>query len=335
MRRGLALAALLAACGTPSGAPPERALERPASDAPASERALERPASDVPAPPRRGPERSASEGPALPDSAPTRGRPGPWTEERVLENAAYDEPGAPSVIVHAPPGFDPGRPLRLVVFLHGYSGCARVLVGIGSVACKDGGPPRPGWDLAGRFDEAGSDALFVVPQLAFLRREGDPGRFAREGGFRAFVGELLAALEGPLAGARLEDVERVSLLAHSAGFESAMAILGRGGIEVNDVVLFDALYAGTAVFARWVAGDPGRRLVSLYTGGGQPARQSRRLAGLLRGSMGEGVVYDREGPLPEVVREFRVVIARSPARHGEVPARHLAALLPALGLSGR
>src|SRR5690606_25644275 len=33
-----------------------------------------------------------------PEPAGTRG---PWTEERTLESAPYDEPGAPSVIVHA------------------------------------------------------------------------------------------------------------------------------------------------------------------------------------------------------------------------------------------
>ena len=262
---------------------------------------------------------------------------GPWTEERTLESAAYDEPGAPSVVVHAPPAFDPARPLRLVVFLHGWSGCARVLVRAGSIACKDGDRAREGWDLAGRFDEAGTDALFVVPQLAFLTRDGNPGRFLERGRFRRFVEELLTALASQLGpGKALADVESVTLLAHSAGFETALAILARGEIEVRNVVLFDALYAGVEPFGEWALARDDRRLVSLYTGSGRTARQSRRLALRVQAHLSEpAVAFDRDGPLPSLVRDARIVIARSPAPHGEVPARHIGELASPLGLSAR
>ncbi len=262
---------------------------------------------------------------------------GPWTEELTLASAAYDEPGAPSVIVHAPPSFDPARPLRLAVFLHGWSGCARVLVHAGSIACREGDRPREGWNLAGRFDEAGSDALFVVPQLAFLQRSGHPGRFLERGRFRRFIEELLGALAPRLGpGKTLADVESVTLLAHSAGFETALAILAHGETEVRHVVLFDALYAGVEPLAEWALAGADRRLVSLYTGGGRTARQSRRLALRLQARLGSpAVAFDRDAPLPSLVRDARIVVARSPAPHGQVPARHLPELLTPLGLSTR
>ena len=53
-----------------------------------------------------------------------------------LKSAAFRTPGAPSVIVHAPPGFDPRAPLHLVVFLHGYNGCVNVLMARGVSRCK-------------------------------------------------------------------------------------------------------------------------------------------------------------------------------------------------------
>jgi pimeloyl-ACP methyl ester carboxylesterase len=265
-----------------------------------------------------------------PAAAPAGVR-GPWTEERTLESAAYEEPGAPSVIVHAPPAFDPARPLRLAVFLHGWSGCARVLVHSGPLACKDGDRAREGWDLGGRFDEAGTDALLVVPQLAFLTRNGNPGRFLERGRFRHFVEELLTELAPQLGpGKALADVESITLLAHSAGFETALAVLARGEIEVRNVVLFDALYAGVEPFGEWALARDDRRLVSLYTGSGRTAQQTRRLARRL-----EVPVHDGDRPLTALVREARVVIARSPAPHGEVPARHMAELLSPLGLSAR
>lgn len=276
----------------------------------------------------------APQAPSAPAVEPQRGERGPWTRELRLESAAFAEPLAPSVVVHAPPAFDPARPLRLVVFLHGWSGCARVLVGEGAIACRDGDGAREGWALARRFDESGADALFVVPQLAFLERSGSPGRFAEAGRFRAFVEEMLAAL--PLGEASLARVESVALLAHSAGFETALALVARGGVAIDAVVLLDALYRGVPPFTDWVAAAPERRLVSLYTGGGRTASQSRMLAARARALLGaEAVAVDEAGSLPELVRSRRVVIARSPAPHGAVPARHIPELLGALGLLGR
>ena len=54
-------------------------------------------------------------------SVPARAQ---WTESVTVKHAAYGVAGAPSALVHAPAGFDASRPLHLVVFLHGYIGCA-------------------------------------------------------------------------------------------------------------------------------------------------------------------------------------------------------------------
>lgn len=277
---------------------------------------------------------------AAPARAPRAALPGgPWTEELVLDHAAYPIARAPSVVVHAPPTFHPARPLRLVIFLHGWTGCARQLVTFGEVACRDGDRPREGWALAARFDEGGSDALLVVPQLAFLRRDGRPGRFGEPGHFRSFLNEMLARLHGRLGDVDLSDVESISLLAHSAGFETALAVLHRGAVDelVRHVVLFDALYRGVGPFSAWVAADPaGRRLVSIHTGSGRTASQSRMLvARASRVAELEVVSRDTEEGLADLVAAHAVVVARSTAPHSRVPARHMPELLPALGLGSR
>ena len=268
-----------------------------------------------------------------PEPEPAREPEPAWTFETTLANAAFDTPGSPSVVVHAPATFDPASPLNLVVFVHGWSGCARQLALAGEISCRDGAREVAGWDLAGRFDEAGLDALFVVPQLAFLRRDGSPGRFFEQGRFRAFLEELLHALVeriGPPT--TIARVASITLLAHSAGYETALAILRRGGVDaqVRRVALFDALYRGHGPFADWVRASPDRRLVSIHTGQGRTQSQSRLLAGRLREVLGEQLSNEAEGELPALVRAHRVVIARTDVPHGEVPAAHIPSLLPAL-----
>lgn len=276
------------------------------------------------------------------DEANGRVSTSPWTEALVLAHASHPVERAPTAVVHGPEGFDPNAPLELVVLFHGWNGCAQVLVGAGPQRCRpadSGERPRAGWGLGARHDEAGTNTLLVVPQLAWLSRDGEAGRFGEPGFFRAFLEELIAALSprlGPSAG--LERLSRVVLVAHSAGFETTLAVLDRGGLEevVDTVVLLDALYAAPALFARWVFADSGRRLVTLHTGRGLTARFSAMVGRAALAELGaDEVAVEPSGALAEAVANHRVVVDRSPAGHGAVPARHLAVVLGALGLRSR
>ena len=255
-----------------------------------------------------------------------------------LQHAAYRIPGAPSVIVHAPKGFDPHAPLSLVVFLHGYSGCVSVLMGRGETRCKPGEPAREGWDLGRFHDAAGTGSLFIVPQLAYRKRDGRPGAFARPGEFRAFLEELLAGPLSELLGGprRLTDVARIELLAHSAGYQTALAILEVGGLParlVHGVVLFDALYGETDRFERYVLANAGRGLcfVSISLAHGIPERESRALVQRLQRRLGKArvITTDAAGIADAIARQ-PIVFAQGKPPHRLVPATHMAEVLEAL-----
>ena len=98
-----------------------------------------------------------------------------FTEGLSLATRAYELPrGAPSLVAHAGASFDPSRPFDVVLFLHGWNGCVNVLVRAGEVPCIPGGARETGWDLAGGFDAASTNAVFLAPQLAYRTREGRP-----------------------------------------------------------------------------------------------------------------------------------------------------------------
>ncbi len=166
-----------------------------------------------------------------------------------LASGGFVVPNGPNVIVHAPSGFDPSKPLQLVVFLHGYSGCVAVLMGRGPSVCRPGDAPREGWDLGAHHDAAGTNTLFIVPQLAFMQRDGRAGAFAKPEGFARFLDELLQTTLSSLVGGerRLRDVAGITLVAHSAGFTTALAILERGGgrDKGKSGGLLGALHGGT------------------------------------------------------------------------------------------
>lgn len=239
--------------------------------------------------------------------------------------------------MHAPAGFDARRPLTLVVFLHGYTGCVPVLMGKGETHCRPQDPAREGWDLGAHHDAAHTNTLFVVPQLALMQRNGRPGRFGDRGGFRAFLQELLAGpISQQLGSPRtLANVAGLHLVAHSAGYQTALAILERGEVSrlIKSLVLLDALYGETPRFARYVEAHAasGLHFVSIYLEQGTPRRENQALLRRLRYSLGaERVATAEASDLATTVAEHPIVIASGTPPHRLLPATHLAELLRAL-----
>jgi hypothetical protein len=179
--------------------------------------------------------------------------------------------------------------------------------------------------------------LFVVPQLAYMKRDGRPGRFGQPGGFREFLEELL---KGPLAEAlggprSLADVARIDLVAHSAGYQTALAILEHGGVKaslIRGIVLLDALYAETARFARYVeAHRAGLQLIVISLANGIPAREAAILERRLRRSLGaEHVTSVDPNGIGAAISRYPIVFARGTPPHRLIPATHLSEVLSAM-----
>lgn len=253
-----------------------------------------------------------------------RGQAGFTTSLRLTRSAHPLPPGAPSMIAHASPTFDPRRPIEVVVFLHGWNGCVEVLVRSGRIACRPGTSAESGWDVAARVDAAARNTLLLAPQLAFRTRDGSAGRLTGNGYLRAMIDEALVALGPSVGNARVDDLARVTIVAHSAGFEAALVVSRRSGLgtKLDRIALMDALYDVESAFLRWVSGDPGRSLVSLHTGG-RTQQHGENLAHLALSRFGATTVAVDPPDLPAAVRTSRVVVAGVRTGHVETLLRYL------------
>lgn len=252
-----------------------------------------------------------------------------FTEGLSLATRAYELPrGAPSLVAHAGASFDPSRPFDVVLFLHGWNGCVNVLVRAGEVPCIPGGARETGWDLAGGFDAASTNAIFLAPQLAYRTREGRPGRLAQEGAAARMIDEALTALGTRVQGKRLRDARRVIVVAHSAGFMAALAVMRRGGLgeKLTRVVLMDALYDVPSAFFTWLRGGAHRHIVSIHTADRRTTMHNAALAELGRRAMPGEVSVDPTD-LRAAVAQSRLVVLRSSSGHSAVPRRYLVDVL--------
>lgn len=161
------------------------------------------------------------------------------------------------VLVHIPPGFDPGRPAVLVVFFHGH----------GATLARD---VRDRQQVAAQVSASGANAILVAPQFAVDARDSSAGRFWQAGGFARFLDEAagrLAQVQGDPALARRLAQMPVLLVAYSGGYLPAAYALKdiAASDRVRGVVLLDALYGELDKYANWLASTPSGFLVSAYT----------------------------------------------------------------------
>lgn len=277
--------------------------------------------------------------------APRQAPPPSYTSESLvplrLRSAAFPELTAPGALVFIPAGVDRTRPLDVLVFFHGYNGCAAAVASPEPIPCHPGGPRRGALDLVGQVRESERAVVLVIPQLAMEALRGDPGALGREGAMRRLLAEVLEAIEPQVGVQRVESLGSVLFAAHSGGFEAALAALQRGGVEVKHLSMFDALYTGVTQIGAWLQpalgdGTMSRRFVSVY-GDGEAGSGSRELDRLLRGKGWGHLIRRRAEPGDVTLDEARATVAllRAQGNHQEVLRRNLATVLRGAGLVAR
>jgi hypothetical protein len=230
-------------------------------------------------------------------------------DRRFTEAAVYSDA---RVLFHAARGFDPAKPFRLVLFLHGHGSEIEATVG-------------RALDLPGQIDRSGVNAVLVAPQLALNAQESVPGKFVEPGRAAAFVDEAAGVLRRMLGG---DDAAwrraPIIVVAYSGGYRTAAQIVVRGGLEgrIEGVILLDAIFGDAGIYAAWLARRHHRAfLYALYT------RSSLEETTLLKTSLIERNIAYATHDDGGVLQGVRLV--ETDAAHGEVPVKGdpIAALL--------
>lgn len=176
------------------------------------------------------------------------------------------------------------------------------------------------------------NAILVVPQLAVMASDSSAGVLEAPDGVARMLGDVLRTLDAASVRSAVgisalppnPKVGRVCVSAHSGGYHAAACALRSGGVPVQEVYLFDALYAEADVFRDWVIRGHGKpmaarhKLISYFTAGRTEANTQWLFAELERA----GVVCAREqieGTLSrEELTRAEAVSIRTGLTHGAV-----------------
>lgn len=171
------------------------------------------------------------------------------------EDKAYSDRRS---LLYLPKGFDPMRPVLMVVYFHGQGATLER-----DVAQRQAVPRQ--------VAESGQNIALVAPQLALDATDSSAGNFWRVGHFAKYVDEAaerLMRLYGDRAAGRGFNLAAVVIAAYSGGYHPAAYALERGGANhrIGGVILMDALYGDEPRFAAWFAARRRQAfLLSAYT----------------------------------------------------------------------
>lgn len=136
-------------------------------------------------------------------------------------------------------------------------------------------------ELREQMFDSKQNAILVVPQGPVNASDSSCGKIEAPLGLARMLDDVLGTLattEGraALGASAIPSGARpgtVCLSAHSGGYHAAASSLKHGGLEINEVYLFDALYSESEVFRDWAIAGKGRpahtrhKLVTFYTQG--------------------------------------------------------------------
>jgi hypothetical protein len=245
-----------------------------------------------------------------------------WTESFRLRHALFPETGLADVVVHAPAGFDPSRPLHVVFFAHSVDTYALQWVGTGPVRVGRGVGVMEGWALDTRHDLAGTNTLLIAPQFDNKRRIDWTGPFSRRAFLRTFLDELLGEVLVPKLGRALssQDVVSLTVAGSSIGGYVTETLVAHSDMadRIRTVILYDAFYGGAETYARWLLRAPPevpRRLVVIHGGTADMNDSIARLLTRIRSKLADEIMVNPGVPIADAVRARRVVLAVTPAQH--------------------
>ena len=210
-----------------------------------------------------------------------------------------------TVLVITPPNLDANKRVDLIFWFHGWHN------NIDNAAQY--------YHLTSQFIASGLNAVLVLPEAAKDAADSYGGRLENRGVFKSLVNDVIRALKERHQIPENCKPGNILLGGHSGGGEVMAFIVEKGGIKVNEAILFDALYDGTEKFISWLNNDHDTRFVHLFTDYGEgPKEESQRMVKLLKDQNTPLLETEEPALTPAIIRNTRLLFIHSMKPHNDI-----------------
>jgi len=165
------------------------------------------------------------------------------------------------VLIITPKNFHSGAKADMIFWFHGWNN------NIDSALVSYG--------LSRQFAESGINAVLVLAETTKDAPDSYGGKLEQPDRFRKLVNDVLNKLHNEKIVPRNCAAGNVILAGHSGAYRVMAAIVQNGNVPVNELILFDALYADKDKFMKWLTTSSEHRFINLYTDHGGTLEESQ------------------------------------------------------------
>ena len=236
-------------------------------------------------------------------SFPDTGRANGHTYDNILYTAAehYNDS---TVLIIAPKNLDAKKKVDLVFWFHGWRN------NVDKAAMR--------YELIRQFIISKRNAVLALAETARDAPDSYGGKLENAGVFKALVADVLNGLKAKAIikpGCRAGNI---LLAGHSGAYRVMAGIIKNGSEPIDEVMLFDALYAETDIFTAWIKADPEHRFINLFTDHGGTLDETHAMTKLLDDADVSYLQFEEKDILPAQYRAHRVLFIHSLKPHDDI-----------------
>jgi len=210
-----------------------------------------------------------------------------------------------SVLIVVPPHFRKSKKTDLIFWFHGWRNH------IDSVVDYFG--------IVKQFIASNRNAILVIPESAKNSPDSYGGKLEQKQTFALLVQDVFNRLIKEKLVSRKTKPGNITLAGHSGAFRVMAFILQNGGMEVDQVLLYDGLYSQVDKYTAWIQADSAHRFIHIYTNkGGGTDLVSTDMMKLLHEKNIPFVNPEEKEITGELLRKNRVIFIHSLKEHNDV-----------------
>lgn len=221
--------------------------------------------------------------------------------------SAADHYSDSSVIIIIPTNFTANKKVDLIFWFHGWNN------NIDSALT--------GYGLSRQFGESQINAVLVLAETARDAPDSYGGKLEQKNTFSKLVNSVLENLVRTHVISATVRMGNVIVAGHSGAYRVMANILQNGNVPVNEVILFDALYADTDKFLTWLTAAPDHRFIDIYTDNGGTIDETKDLMNRIKNLKTPADSLEETELTPAIIQNNKIIFIHTLHEHNNIIQR--------------
>jgi hypothetical protein len=209
-----------------------------------------------------------------------------------------------SVIIITPKNFIANKKVDMIFWFHGWNNnIDNALINYG---------------LSRQFGESGTNAVLVLAETARDAPDSYGGKLEQKNIFSKLVTNVLEKLVRMHVISATDRTGNIILAGHSGAYRVMANILQNGNVPVNEVILFDALYADTDKFLAWLTAAGDHRFINLYTNNGGTFDETKDLMRQIKNLNTPADSLEETELTPAILQNNKIIFIHTMHEHNDI-----------------